>query len=130
MEAHLLFWSWFVVAVLFGIVAAADVLGNGPQAYIGGLLVGIAYVAAFRLTPERDETSYCDEGQHAPEPSRHIPTPPIAPRDILDGSADREKFPTLKRGNEGRRRRRSRSNRSEGLSILAQLRGLSRFFGK
>jgi hypothetical protein len=130
MEARLLFWIWFAVVVFFGIASAADILGNGPQAYIGGLFTGAAYVAASRLMPKRAQTSDGDEAQRAPVGDHDILAPRAIPLDILDDRAAREKFPTPRRQKEKRRHGRSNSNKPERSSILDQLRGIWRRFGK
>ena len=90
MKFGFLSWTWFAVAALFGIAAGADILGNGPQAYIGGLFTGAVYIVASRLTPKRDETSDDDDAQCAPPADQDIPTSPATPREKLHGSADRE----------------------------------------
>jgi hypothetical protein len=49
----MLFWIWFSVAVLLGIDIGAEILGVGPQAYIGGLITGAAIIWAYKSWPER-----------------------------------------------------------------------------
>jgi hypothetical protein len=130
MKFGFLSWTWFAVAVLFGIAAGADILGNGPQAYIGGLFTGAVYVLASRLMPKRDETSDDDDARRAPPADQDIPTSPATPRERLHGSADREKFPILERRKERQRSGRARSRTPERLSLLGQLRSFLRRFGK
>ena len=124
----MLFWIWFAVIVLFGIATAADILGNGPQAYIGGLLTGAAYVVASRLLPKGDETPEGNDVQRPPVADEDIPTTPPHLRD--DVIADSKKSSTPKLRKEGPRRSRSRSHQPEAVSLLDRLRRFSRRFGK
>jgi hypothetical protein len=75
----MLFWTWFAVAALFGIAIAADIIGNGPLAYLGGLLTGAAYILASKLTPKYDEGLEGDEAPRAPAADRNVATPPPIP---------------------------------------------------
>jgi hypothetical protein len=126
LEARLLFWIWFAVIVLFGIATAADILGNGPQAYIGGLLTGAAYIVASRLLPKQEETPEGNDVQQAPAPDKDNLTAPPHPRDdVID---TQKKSSTPKPRKQGPQRSRSRSQKPEPLSLLDRLRGFSRRF--
>jgi hypothetical protein len=124
---RLLFWTWFVVAVLFGVAAGADILGNGPQAYLGGLLAGAAYVLAAKLISSGGAFD-ADESQTPPMTDQPI-RPPIS-RGALDARADQERFVAPKKGRRGSRRGHSRSQQPKSLSLIERLRTFARLFGK
>jgi hypothetical protein len=67
----MLFWMWFLVAVLLGIDLGAEILGVGPQAYVGGLLTGAAFIWASKSWPDRRSA----EGEM--DPSRGGRTGPL-----------------------------------------------------
>ena len=124
----MLFWVWFAVAACFGIAAGADILGNGPQAYLGGALTGTAYVLAHKLLFKRDEDFSGDPSQHAPAEASDSLTPPAAARKILDDIADQKISPAKSKRKPSSRRIRSRTHKLEPPSILERLRTLARRF--
>jgi hypothetical protein len=120
----LLYWTWFVVTVLFGIAAAADIVGYGPQAYLGGLLTGAAYVFALKSPPKPGKISDGDEAQRSPAADRnHLPVP----REILEISDDQERSSMPKKR---KLRRPLRSQEPKAPSIIERLRGFSRRLGE
>jgi hypothetical protein len=126
-RAHLLYWTWFVVTVLFGIAAAADIVGYGPQAYLGGLLTGAAYVFALKSPPKQGKISDGDEAQRSPAADRdHLPYPSV-PREILEISDDQERSSMPKKR---KPRRPLRSQEPKALSVIERLRGFSRRLGE
>lgn len=123
----LLFWTWFAVAVLFGIAAAADIVGNGPYAYLGGVLTGATYLLAYRLTPKPAKTSDGDEAQTLHAAESNDPTVAAVQREGFDVNAAQEKIPEASK-RKGARRGRSRSRDAEAVSMLDRLKNLSRRF--
>jgi hypothetical protein len=99
MEGSLLFWTWFGVAVLLGIAAAADILGNGPQAYLGGLLTGAVYLIAYKsiLTMKSSDV----QRSAAPLNEERF-TPPQKHREVLDRPAPRNSPTSTSRNGRGR----------------------------
>jgi hypothetical protein len=81
----MLFWTWFFVAVLVGIDVGAEILGVGPQAYIGGLITGLAFVWSSKLWPKHRSAQESAESVYA-----HKRSPPPIPtefRDAVDAHA-------------------------------------------
>lgn len=126
MGARLLFWTWFAVAVLFGIAAAADILGNGPQAYFGGVLTGAAYLMAHKLTFRPAKISGGDEAKLAPTAERDHPTLASVRRERVDICAVQEKDSTASKRKAGARRSRSSARDPESGSMLDRLKNLLR----
>jgi hypothetical protein len=124
---NLLFWTWFGVAVLFGIAAAADIVGNGPYAYLGGVLTGATYLLAYRLTPKVAKTSGSDETQTLHAAERDDPSLAVVQREGFDVDPAQEKIPAASK-RKGVRRGRSRSRNAEPVTMLDRLKSFSRRF--
>lgn len=48
----MLYWLLFLLSVLFGIDIGAELLGYGPQAYLGGLIAGAGFFLVGKGVPE------------------------------------------------------------------------------
>lgn len=116
----MLFWTWFGVAVLLGIAAAADILGNGPQAYLGGLLTGAVYIFAYKSILSMKSS----DGQRSAAPlNEERLTPPQNHQEVLDRRVPRNSPTSTSRNGRGRSRSRFHDPKP---SMLEWLKGLAR----
>ncbi|MGJ0507269.1 MAG: hypothetical protein ACR652_09055 [Methylocystis sp.] len=81
-DRHGMYYMCFALFVGWGIVLGADILGYGPQAYIGGPIGGLIYFFSMRGGPSEDE-----ESAESRSVTDHVP-PPVEPEQ--DGRSRRE----------------------------------------
>lgn len=128
----MLFFMGTLVSVLLGIDIFAQILGDGPLAYFGGLIGAGGFLFAYKLS-----LSQLASVEIAEKQGDSHPTPSPLPPEILESWAETrapaEEEPSATRydaqGREKRSHRRRRHSRKEPLTMLERFKAFARSIG-
>ncbi len=132
----MLYYVGTLIAVLLGIDIAAQILGDRPQAYAGGLLGAGLYFIVYRLLESERKASDIGSPQFETSNDRLPSTPPPLPPEVLEKWAEirpsrdeeqvRSAEPQDRRVPEKRIRRRRRKSQIEPLTLVERLKAFAR----
>jgi hypothetical protein len=128
----MLFYVGAFITVLFGVDIAAQLLGNGPQAFIGGPIGALLFFLMYKLIQSQaahgdildlGHPDLLDQGHSTPPP---LP-PEISNKRLDDRPSNKWEQPAPSPHRQpSEKRRRRRQSRREPTTIVERLKGILR----
>lgn len=130
----MLFYVGSVVSVLLGIDIAAQILGDGPNAYLGAPIGAAFFFLVYRFARFQGEPTDIFENQRDIAAGEMHPTPRAMPPEIAQKWAEQaprsEAAPPPDRQARSRRPRRPQSRRASPPTLLERLKAIARAIDK